>query len=186
MSTGDEINLDYRARLVGREITTNQRPDLCVFTTGVEFLRVIVSICASNQHCNELCGILSSDIKRVYSFAKATRPIFIEIPVEDGELGDENMIGRFNLSLYDTRDAAMNWQDEFSNALVNHGFTRGRACQCNLHHAQRQLVVAIHDDDFMSTGPKQQLKWFKDKTRSMSASTIDWDLTKMKKNQSGF
>ena len=47
------------------------------------------------------------DVKRPYSYAKARRPVFIEIPEEDREEGEENMIGQLQLSLYGTRDAAL-------------------------------------------------------------------------------
>ena len=119
---GDAEKLDYRARLVGREIKTDQRLDLFADTPPLESLRMIFSICASNQCCNEPFRILSSDIKRAYFFARAKRPIFIEILVEDRVLGDEDKIGRLTLSLYGTRDAAMNWQDEFTSTLVKQGF----------------------------------------------------------------
>ena len=158
----DEKNPDYRARLVGKEIQTNQRPDLFAATPPLESLRMILSICASNQHGNSPYRILSNDIKRAHFFAKAKRPIFIEIPVEDREPGDEDKVGRLNLSPYGTRDAAMNWQDEFTTTLMTNGFTRGKASPCNFHQPQKCLHVTIHGDDFTTTGPKQQLKWFKE------------------------
>ena len=67
-SKGDEANLDYRARLVGREIKTNQRFDLFVAALPFESLRMILSMCASNQHHVESFRILSSDVKRAYFF----------------------------------------------------------------------------------------------------------------------
>ena len=48
------------------------------------------------------------DNKRAYFYAKASRPISIEIPVEDREAGDKDMVGKLNLSLYGTLDAAQN------------------------------------------------------------------------------
>ena len=157
---GDDANPDYRARLVGREIKTSQRLDLFAATPLLESLRMVISICASNQHGQEPCRILSSDMKRAYFFAKAKRPIFIELPIEDREPGDEDKIGRLNLSLDGTRDAAMNWQDEFTTTLVKHGFEKGKASPCNFHHYERKLYVTVHGDDFTSTGTKSQLKWF--------------------------
>ena len=151
-----------RARLVGREIKTNQRPDLFAATPPLESLRMIFSICASHQDDKDPYRILSSDIKRAYFFAKAKRLIFIEIPAEDRVPGDENKIGRLNLSLYGTRDAAMNWQDEFISTLVANGFLKGKASPCNFFHPQRNLCVIVHGDDFTSTGPKKQLMWFKE------------------------
>ena len=46
---GDADAPNYRARLVGREIKTDERPDLFAATPPLESLRYIVSKCASNQ-----------------------------------------------------------------------------------------------------------------------------------------
>ena len=46
------------------------------------------------------------DVKRAYFYARARRPVYIEIPIEDYEPGDELRVGKLNLSLYGTRDAA--------------------------------------------------------------------------------
>ena len=61
---GDAENPNYRARLVGREIKTDERPDLFAATPPLESLRYIVSKCASNQVGSQRYCILSSDIKR--------------------------------------------------------------------------------------------------------------------------
>ena len=106
--TGDAGNPNYRARLVGREIKTDDRPDLFAATPPLESLRYIVSKCASNRAGSKRYCILSSDIKRAYFYAKVVRPVFIEIPVEDRKPGDDNLVGKFNFSLYGTRDAAQN------------------------------------------------------------------------------
>ena len=50
--------------------------------------------------------ILSVDVKRAYFYAKSTRPVYVEIPIEDYEPGDTHKVGKLNLSLYGTRDAA--------------------------------------------------------------------------------
>ena len=77
---GDQEKPNYRARLVGREIKTDERPDLFAATPPLESLRYIVSKCASNQLGSKRFCILSSDIKRAYLYAKAVRPVYIEIP----------------------------------------------------------------------------------------------------------
>lgn len=132
-SKGDEINCEYRAKLVGREIQIDQRLDLCVATPFLESFRMISSSCASNQSTREPFRILSSDLKMAYASGRAKTPISIDIPVEDRQQGDENKVGRSNLCFYGTRDAAMNWQDEFTTVLVNSGFARGKASPCDFH-----------------------------------------------------
>ena len=49
---------------------------------------------------------MTNDVKRAYFYAPVTRPIYIIIPPEDQQLGDEDKVGQLNLSLYGTRDAA--------------------------------------------------------------------------------
>ena len=46
---GDVANPNYRARLVGREMKTDNRLDLFVGTPPLEVLKIILSKCAGNQ-----------------------------------------------------------------------------------------------------------------------------------------
>ena len=89
INKGDLQNPNYRARLVGREIKIDKRLDLFAATPPLESLRLMCSLCASNQWRRDPYRILSIDIKRAYFYAPASRPIFIEIPMEDYETGDE-------------------------------------------------------------------------------------------------
>ena len=80
VNKGDETDRNYRARLVGREIAHDKRDDLFAATPPLESLRMIVSICSSNQ--NDINPgnnfiIMSNDVKRAYFYAPATRPIYI-------------------------------------------------------------------------------------------------------------
>ena len=51
-----------------------------------------------------------------------TRPLFIEIPDEDREDGDEGYVGQLNLSLYGTRDAALNRAKTYTEFFTSIGF----------------------------------------------------------------
>ena len=75
VNKGGSESLDYRSRLVGREMKRDQRHDLFAATPPFESLRMIVSICASHQSGDILYRILTSDIKRAYFFAKVKRLI---------------------------------------------------------------------------------------------------------------
>ena len=88
---GDERVPDYRARLVGREIKRDRRDDLFAATPPLESLRMILSICSSNQQQSWASGrfaIMSNDVKRAYFYAPVTRPVYLEIPAEDYQEGD--------------------------------------------------------------------------------------------------
>ena len=91
---------------------------------------MICSTCASNQDRQDPCRIMSVDVRRAYFDAKATRPVYIEIPIEDFEPGDEDKVARLNLSLYGTRDVAQNWAKEYTTFLEECGFKTGLASPC--------------------------------------------------------
>ena len=159
---GDARSPTYRARLVGREIKRDERKDLFAATPPLETLRLIVSTCASNQHSldpDDDFVIMYNDVKRAYFHAPAKRPVYIKIPVEDWEEGDEDRVGVLNLSLYGTRDAAMNWANKYTEVLTQIGFTVGTASPCNFHHENRNISVTVHGDDFTSTGRPRDLQW---------------------------
>ena len=56
--------------------------------------------------------------------------MFVELPLEDYKPGDGHMCGLLRYSLYGTRDAAHNWEEELASTLGDLGLTRGRACPC--------------------------------------------------------
>ena len=159
INKGDQQNPNYRARLVGREIRTDSRLDLFAATPPLESLRMICSMCASNQDRKNPYRIMSVDVRRAYFYAKATRPVYIEIPIEDFEPGDEGRVARLNMSLYGTRDAAQNWAKEYTTFLEEIGFKAGLASPCNFKHKYRELKLTVHGDDFTVTGPTKDLNW---------------------------
>ena len=63
INKGDGQNPNYRARLVGREIKMDKRLDLFAATPPLESLRLMCSLCASNQWRKDPYRILSIDIK---------------------------------------------------------------------------------------------------------------------------
>ena len=64
--------------------------------------------------------MIISDVARAFFEAEATRAICIEIPKEDRtqEDDDADNVGLLMRSLYGTRDAAMNWQEEVGRQMV--------------------------------------------------------------------
>ena len=161
VNKGDAKNPNYRARLVGREMAWDRRDDLFAATPPLESLKAVLSLCASRQNRRHPHRIMKIDVKRAYFYAKATRPIFISIPKEDFETGDEQNVAQLNLSLYGTRDAAKNWTATFTEFLVNSSFTAGLCSPCNFHNAAKDMAVTVHGDDFTCTGSRSSLAWFK-------------------------
>ena len=159
VNKGDKASPDYRARLVGRELKMDSRLDLFAATPPLESLRAMCSLCASNQ--DRKYRMMTIDVKRAYFYAKSRRPIYIEIPIEDFEAGDQHNVARLRLSLYGTRDAAQNWAREYTQFLQKNGFEIGKASPCNFAHASRDLALTVHGDDFTAVGPEEELRWFK-------------------------
>eukprot|EP00973_Karenia_brevis_P014077 1913401-Karenia_brevis.AAC.1 len=104
---------------------------------------------------------MTNDIKRAYFYAAAKREIYIEIPDEDQEPGDKDKVGKLNLSLYGTRDAAQNWSEEVAKCMEAIGFKKGLSSACNFHHRIRDISTTVHGDDFTSTGTGKDLQWLK-------------------------
>ena len=88
--------------------------------------------------------------------------MFIEIPKEDLEPGDEGCVVQLQLSLYGTRDAAQNWVHEYTTFLLSLGFQVGRASPCNFTHRTRRVHLTVHGDDFTVVASAKQIAWLGD------------------------
>ena len=155
----DDQNPDYRSRIVAKEVKTYANPELFAATPPVEYVKFILSCAASSQWGKHKTRIMIQDVKKAYFFAKATRRIFVDIPEEDREAGDEHNCALLLQSLYGTRDAAMNWAKCYTDALIELGFTKGATSPCTFWHPQRRIRLAVHGDDFVSEGATADLKW---------------------------
>ena len=101
-------------------------------------------------------------VKRAYFYAPATRDLFIKIPKEDKEEGDEGMVAKLRLSVYGARDAALNWMNTYTVFLEELGFTKGKGCTCNFFYP-RGIMMTVHGDDFTSSASTKTLEWLKKK-----------------------
>ena len=146
INKGDKIHPEYRSRLVAKEIKkdTSSAPDMFAATPPIEALRFIMSCAASQTGSNRKNIITSNHFRRAYFYAPSVRRVFIKIPEEDYEEGDENMCAELDFSMYGTRDAAHNWEIEYTNFLTNIGFKSGSASPCHFHHPSRLIDLVVH------------------------------------------
>ena len=86
---GDDEKPNYRSRLVGREIKKDNRLDLFSATPPLEALKLLLSMCAKKHKARDPWRVAVIDIKRAYFYAPTRPSVFIEIPSEDYEAGDE-------------------------------------------------------------------------------------------------
>ena len=170
---GDDKVPNYRSRLVGREIKMDRRLDLFSATPPLESLKFLISVCSRGQGYPEPLRLAAIDIKRAYFYAPARRPIYIHIPKEDREPGDEGKVGRLNLSLYGTRDAAQNWAHEYSTFLIGLGFDQGRSTPCNFHHKGKSIYITVHGDDFTVVGGMRGIRWLSEKMKTKYELKLD-------------
>ena len=64
-------------------------------------------------------------------------------------------------AMYGTRDAAQNWEDEYSDFMETVGFKRGKASPFIFFHEDRNIKAVIHGDDFTMLGTEHDLDWFR-------------------------
>ena len=72
------------------------------------------------------------------------------------------MCGKLVKSMYGTRDAAQNWEEEYTGFMEEIGFDKGLGSPCVFYHDDRKLRAVIHGDDFTISGKENQLNWFKE------------------------
>ena len=163
INNGDEEKINYRSRLVAREINIHKREDLFAAIPPLEALKLILQIAASS---NKREIIMINHVSRAFFHAKATRDVYVRLLAEDLQPGEEELCGRLRCSMYGTRDAAQNWQSEYSQRLIDNGFTRGKVSLCVFHPVTRGIRTLVHGDGYVSVGLPGQLKWMEEQLAS--------------------
>ena len=74
------------------------------------------------------------DVRRAHSHAKARILVYVRLPEEDKQ---EGMCGRLKKAMYGTRDAALNWECEYTEFMVACGFVAGISTPCVFDHAEK-------------------------------------------------
>ena len=62
--------------------------------------------------------------------------------------------------MYGTRAAGMIWEQCYRDALERVGFISGVSNPCLFHHADRDIFVVVHGDDFAAMGIDSDLDWY--------------------------
>ena len=129
VNKGDKEHPVYRSRLVAMEFRTENKEleDLFAGTPPLEALKLLVSEAATVEKgtADRKCMLLA-DVSRAFFEADARREICVEILEEDWIEGEGDVVGYLLKSIYGTRDAAANWQQEVAKAMKAWGFKRGK------------------------------------------------------------
>ena len=112
VNKGDEDTPNYRSRLVAKESNDGSGEGLFASTPPLEALRFLISEAATvrGREDWEDKVIMVNDVARAFFEAPMRRDICVELPAEAGE--GEDMVGHLIMSVYGTRDAAANFQEE--------------------------------------------------------------------------
>ena len=69
------------------------------------------------------------------------------------------MVGFQRQILYGTRDADINWHRIVAQTMGTLGFVRGVSCGVAFYHAEKNLSLVVHGDDFTFCGMDKDLRW---------------------------
>ena len=100
-----------------------------------------------------------NDVARAFFEAPARRTICVELLEEETHEGDD--VGLLLQSLYSTRDASANFQEEVRKVLTKAGFKRGKYNPSTFYHEKVGIKAMVHGDDFISSGSRKSLRWFR-------------------------
>ena len=157
---GDARRPNFRSRYVAKGLNRGMRGiDLFAATPPLEGLRAVLAAVALRQQDGH--KLFVADISRAFFYAPATREVYVALPPEDVEEGEEELCGLLRYSLYGTRDAAQNWQRHVGVVMAKLGFTPGVSNPCLFRHDKWDMGCFVHGDDFVANGSPEALSWFK-------------------------
>ena len=113
---------NYRSRLVAREFNDGT-PSIFAATPPLECLKILFGLAASEQSGKRVKRKLAFiDIRKAHLYARMLRDAYIDLPPGDEQDG---YCGKLNYTLYGTRDAAHNWEIEYTGTLQELGSQLG-------------------------------------------------------------
>ena len=155
INKGDRKNINYRSRLVAKEFKDGDKPEWYAATPPGECLKLLLNKMAAKKGQVKL---VYADVSRAYFYAKASRPVYVELPEEDKDDNDGAVCGRLNVSMYGTRDAARNWAEEYAQTLRSAGFKRGVTNPCLFWNPTTDVSIMVHGDDFVAVGEDDKVE----------------------------
>ena len=105
INKGDATSPNYRSRLVPREVNTYKRDDYFAATPPSEAFKMIISMAAI---ANRGSITMVNDIRRAFLHATMTRDVYLHLPEEDRNPGEEGLCVKFRCSMRGMSDAAQN------------------------------------------------------------------------------
>ena len=158
---GDEATPNYRSRIVGKEFNNGPEEGLLASTPPLEALRWLISEAATLETGRRKGSkvMLVSDVSRAFFEAAARRKVAVILPEEALEPGEkrESVVGVLKQSLYGTRDAAANFQQEVKQMMEKAGFVQLKYNASLHYHPQTGVKAMVHGDDFIAVGAREDI-----------------------------
>ena len=159
INKGDHQHPNYRSRLVATEIKAGN-PSLEHFAAmpPLEAKKALFSLAATRNIRSKTgkkfkLGFI--DVSKAYLYAPVRRDVYIQLPEEDR---DKGYCGKLVYSLYGTRDAAQNWENEYTSCLEGMGFRRGTASPCTFFSEEMEARIVVHGDDFTVLATEETIR----------------------------
>jgi hypothetical protein len=149
-----------RSRWVARDFKAKgekDREDLFSATPPLEIIRYLLSRQATKRQDGRERKTLYIDVKKAHLVPKCTQDVYVELPSEAGAQADE--CGKLEYWLYGCRQAAQAWEEDYATAFEEAGFKRPASCPVVFSHRERDLIGAVHGDDFMFVGLDEDLDY---------------------------
>ena len=163
INKGDVEDPNYRSRFVAKEFNVDKQEGLFAATPPLEALKMLIGEAATMDWEGEDKVVMINDVARAFFEAPMQRDMCVELPEEDREEGEGDMVAYLQQSLYGTRDAAANFQREVRKVMREAGFEVGKYNVSTYYHARRQLRTLVHGDDFVTVGSREDVKWFRER-----------------------
>lgn len=169
------VDTKKRSRLVGRDFKPrgeHERADIFASMPPWEAKKLLFSKAASQKGCERKRKLLFVDATKAHVNGPCDTDAFIELPDEVRQTG---MVAKLNFWLYGMRPAARAWEDLYADKLVDYGFEQGRSAPTVFKHAEKDMEMVVHGDDFTVLGFEEDLDelvnamqgWFEIKVRGM-------------------
>lgn len=131
-------------------------------TPPLEAKRALFSMTVTGDYAGKKKGksgnkvLVFIDVRRAYVYAKARRAVLVALCDEDAE---PRMCGRLLKSMYGTRDAAMNWEEEHTDHHIKHGFIPRAASPCALYTPTEDIACVVHGYDLNYLADEDDVDW---------------------------
>ncbi len=157
----------YRSRLVAREYNDGQRDGVWAGTPSLESLKLLLAHAASEifetgQHkklgaLEEDVVITHIDVARAFFNAPvpAEEKIYVALPPEDRQPGEQGKCGLLRRAMYGTRTAAALWQAEVRRTLEGLDYTPSKVDPAVYFNVTKKSVCIVHGDDVVTVSRRK-------------------------------